>query len=88
MLVGGLCVLVGMVAMLLRRRSMYFRLLMLTNVVMVRCFKMMMGGRRMVCGSSMVVLTCSVLLFVRHLSQHLNLLLKNDPLRQGATAPI
>jgi hypothetical protein len=76
MLMGGLCVLVGVVAMLLRRRSVYFRLFMLTNLVMVCRFEMMMGGCRMVCGGSVMVLTCSVLLFFRHLNRHVNVLLK------------
>ncbi len=76
MLMGGLCVLVGVVAMLLRRRSMYFRLFMLTNLVMVCRFKMMMRGCRMVCSGSMMVLACSVLLFFRHLNRHVNVLLK------------
>jgi hypothetical protein len=76
MLVGGLCVLVGVLAMLLSRRSMYFRLLMLTNIVMMRRFKVVMGGCRMVRRSSVMVLTGSVLLFFRHLNRHATDLLK------------
>jgi hypothetical protein len=75
MLVGGFGVLVGMLAMLLSRRSVYFRLVMLANVVMMRRFKVMMGGCLMMCGSSVVVLAGSVLLFFRHLNRHVNILL-------------
>jgi hypothetical protein len=76
MLMGGLRVLFGVLAMLLSRCSVYFRLFMLTNVVMVCRFKVMMGGCLMVCGSSMMVLTGSVLLFFRHLNRHVNVLLQ------------
>ena len=75
MLMGDLCVLVAMLAVLLSRRSMYFRLVMLTTVVMMCRFKVMMGGCLMVCGSSVMVLAGSVLLFFRHLNRHVNVLL-------------
>ena len=76
MLMGGLCVLFGMLTMLLSRRSVNFRLVMLTNIVMMRRLKVMMGGCVMVCGSSVMVLASSVLLFFRHLNRHVNVLLK------------
>jgi hypothetical protein len=65
MLVGGLGELVSMFAVLLSRRSVYFRLVMLTNIVMMCRFKVMMGGCLMVYGSSMMVLAGRVFL-LRH----------------------
>ena len=62
--------LVGMLAMLLSRRSVYFCLVMLTNIVVMCRFKVVMGGCLMVCGSSVMMLTGSVLLFFRHLNRH------------------
>jgi hypothetical protein len=82
MLVGGFGVLVSKLAMLLSRRSVYFRLVMLTNIVMMCRFKVMMGGCLMVCGSSVMVLAGSVLLFFRHLNCHVNTLL-NKMIRVG-----
>ena len=82
MLIGGLGELFGMLAMLLSRRSVYFRLVMLTNIVMMCRFKVMMGGCLMVCGSSVVLLAGRVLLFFRHLNRHVNLLL-NKLIRFG-----
>ena len=76
MLMGGLRVLFGVLAMLVGSRSVYFRLVMLTNVVMMCRLKMMMGGCLMMCGSSVMVLTRSVLLFFRHLNRHVNVLLQ------------
>jgi hypothetical protein len=69
-------VLVGMLAMLLSRRSVYFRLVMLTNIVMMCRFKVVMGRCLMMSGSSVMVLAGSVLLFFRHLNRHANVLLK------------
>jgi hypothetical protein len=80
--VGGFGVLMGMLAMLLSRCSVYFRLVMLTNIVMMCRFKVMMGGCLMVCGSSVMVLAGSVLLFFRHLNRHVNILL-NKMIRFG-----
>jgi hypothetical protein len=82
MLVGGFGVLVSKLAMLLSRRSVYFRLVMLTNIVMMCRFKVMMGGCLMMCGSSVVVLAGSVLIFFRHLNRHVNILL-NKMIRYG-----
>jgi hypothetical protein len=76
MLVGGLRVLVGMLTMLFSRRSVYFRLFMLTNIVMMCRFKVVMGGCLMMCGSSVMVLAGSVLLFFRHLNRHVYVLLQ------------
>jgi hypothetical protein len=81
-LIGGLGELFGMLAMLLCRRSVYFRLVMLANVVMMCRLKVMMGGYLMVCGSSVVLLAGRVLLFFRHLNRHVNLLL-NKLIRFG-----
>ncbi len=77
MLVGGLGVLMGMLAMLVSRHSVYFRLVMFTRVVVMCRLKVVMGGCLMVCRSSVMVLTGSVLLFVRHLNRHSNVLLEN-----------
>jgi hypothetical protein len=89
MLMGGLRVLFGMLTMLLSRRSVNFRLVMLTNIVMMCRFKVVMGGCLMVCGSSVMVLTGSVLLFFRHLNRHVNVLLnKMIRFRHGAKCPI
>ena len=55
---------------------------MLTNIVMMCRFKVMMGGCLMVCGSSVMVLAGSVLLFFRHLNRHVNILL-NKMIRFG-----
>jgi hypothetical protein len=82
MLMGGLAVTIRILAMLLSRRSVYFRLVMLTNIVMMCRFKVMMGGCLMVCGSSVMVLAGSVLLFFRHLNCHVNTLL-NKMIRVG-----
>ena len=57
MLVSDLCMLVGVLAVLVSRRSMYFRLVMLTLVVMVGRFKVVMGCCVVVSGSSVVMLT-------------------------------
>jgi hypothetical protein len=70
MLMGGLCVLFGMLTMLLSRRSVNCRLVMLTNIVMMSRFKVVMGGCVMMSRSSVMVLTGSVLLFFRHLNSH------------------
>jgi hypothetical protein len=75
MLMSRLRVLFGVLAMLLSRCSVYFRFVMLTNVVMMCRFKVMMGGCLMVCGSSVMMFTGSVLLFFRHLNRHTNILL-------------
>ena len=75
MLMSGLCVLVGLLTMLFSRRSVYFRLFMLANVVMVCRFKVVMGGCLMVCGSGVMMLAGSVLLSFRHLNRHVKALL-------------
>jgi hypothetical protein len=88
MLVGSLGVLMGMLAMFVSRRSVYFRLVMLTDIVMMCRFKVMMGGCLMVRSSSVMVLAGSVFLFFRHLNRHVNILLsKNDPFRHEARRP-
>jgi hypothetical protein len=56
MLVGRFCVLVGMLAMFMRRRSMRLRLVMLTHVVMMCGLQVMMGGSVMVRSSIVVML--------------------------------
>jgi len=71
MLMGGLCVTVRILAMLLSRRSVYFRLVMLTHVVMMCSLKVVMGRCVMMSGSSVVVLAGSVFLF-RHVVALLN----------------
>ena len=76
MLMGDLCVLFGVLAMLVGSRSVYFRLVMLTNIVMMCRFKVVMGGCMMMSRSSVMVLTRSVLLFFRHLNCHVNVLLQ------------
>jgi hypothetical protein len=76
MLMGDLSVLFGVLAMLVSSRSMYFRLVMLTNVVVMCRLKMVMGGCLMMSGSSVMVLTRSVLHFFRHLNRHVNVLLQ------------
>jgi hypothetical protein len=78
MLMGGLGVLFGVLAMFLSRCSVYFRLFMLTNIVMMCRFKVVMGGCLMVCGSIVMVLTGSVLLFFRHLNRHSTVLLNKS----------
>ena len=70
MLMSGLCVLVAMLAMLLSRHSVYFCLVMVAHVVMVRRFKVVMGRCVMMSGSSVMMLTSCVLLFLRHLNRH------------------
>jgi hypothetical protein len=88
MLVGGLGELVSMFAVLLSRRSVYFRLFMLANVVMMCRFKVVMSRCVMMSGSSVMVLAGSVFLFFRHLNRHVNILLsKNDPFRHEARRP-
>ncbi len=57
MLMGRLCVLVGMLAVLLRRHGMDFRLFMLTYVVMMGGLKVVMCCCLMMCCSSVMVLT-------------------------------
>ena len=81
---GGLRVFVGMLTVLLSRHSVYFRLVMLTNIVMMCRFKVVMGGCLMMCGSIVMVFASSVLLFFRHVGRHVNVLPKKNPLRQGA----
>ncbi len=49
-----------------------------TNIVMMCRFKVVMSGRMMMSGSSVMVLASSVLLFFRHLSRHVNPLLKKS----------
>jgi hypothetical protein len=66
MLMSGLCVLIGVLAVLVSRRSMHFRLNMLILVVMMCCLKVVMGCCVMMSGSNVMMLTGSVLLFVRH----------------------
>ena len=63
MLMGGLRVLVGMLAMLFSRCSVYFRLLMLTNLVMMCRFKVLMGGCLMVGGSVVMMLSLAACFF-------------------------
>jgi len=75
MLMSRLRMLFGMLAMFVGSRSVYFRLVMLTNVVVMCRLKMMMGGCMMMSRSSMMVLTRSVLLVFRHLNCHVNYLL-------------
>jgi hypothetical protein len=82
MLVGGLGELVSMFAVLLSRRSVYFRLFMLANVVMMCRFKVVMSRCVMMSGSSVMVLAGSVFLFFRHLNRHVNILL-NKMIRYG-----
>ena len=82
MLVGGFGVLMGMLAVFVSRRSVHLRLVMLTNIVMMCRFKVVMSGCLMVCGSRVMVLTGSVLLFFRYLSRHTNVLL-NKMIRFG-----
>jgi hypothetical protein len=65
MLMGGLAVTIRILAMLLSRRSVYFRLVMLTNIVMMCRFNVMMGGCVMMSGSSVMMLAGRVFLF-RH----------------------
>jgi hypothetical protein len=65
MLVGGFCVLMGMLAMLVSRNSMCFRIVMLAHVVMMCRLQVVMGRCMMMCGSSVMVLAGRVLLF-RH----------------------
>ena len=62
MLVSDLCMLVGVLAVLVSRRSMDFRLIMLTLVVMMGRLKVVMGCGAMVSGSSVVMLARSVFL--------------------------
>ena len=66
----------GMLAMLVSRHSVHFCLRMFTHVVMMCCLKVVMGRCVMVSGSSVMVLTGSVLLFFRHLNRHSNVLLQ------------
>ena len=66
MLMSGLCVLIGVLAMFVSRRSMHFRLVMLPLVVMVCCLKVVMGSSVMMSGSGVMMLTSCMLLFVRH----------------------
>jgi ubiquitin C-terminal hydrolase len=65
MLMGGLRVTVRILAMVLSRRSVNFRLVMLTNIVMMCRFKVVMGCCMMMCGSSVMMLAGRVFLF-RH----------------------
>jgi hypothetical protein len=65
MLVGGFGVLVGILTMFESRRSVYFRLVMLTNIVMMCRFNVMMGGCVMMSGSSVMMLASRVFL-LRH----------------------
>jgi hypothetical protein len=81
MLMSSPCVLFGVLAMLVGSRSVYFRLAMLTNIVMMCRFKVVMGGCMMVCGNSVTVFASSMLFF-RHLNRHTNLLL-NRMIRFG-----
>ena len=78
MLVGGFGVLMGMLTMLLSRRSVCFRLVMLTNIVMMCRLKVVMGRCVVMCGSSVMMLAGSVLLFFRHLNRHSNVLLNKS----------
>lgn len=73
---GDLRVLFGVLAMLVGSRSVYFRLVMLTNVVVMCRLKMMMSGCMMMSRSSVMVLAGSMLLFFRHLNRHVNVLLQ------------
>ena len=77
MLMGGLGVLFGVLAMLVGSRSVHFRLVMLTNVMVMCRLKMMMGGCVMMSRSSVMVLARSVLLFFRHVNCHGNVLRQN-----------
>ena len=76
MLVCGFGVLVGMLTVFVGRHGVYFRLVMLTNVVVMCRLKMMMSGCMMMSRSSVMVLAGSMLLFFRHLNRHVNVLLQ------------
>jgi hypothetical protein len=78
MLMGGFGVLMGMLTMLLSRRSVYFRFVMLINIVMMCRLKVVMSGCMMMSGSSVMMLAGSVLLLFRHLNRHSNVLLKKS----------
>ena len=71
MLVGDLGVLIGMLAMFMGGRSVRFRLVMLTLVVMMGRLMVVMGRRVMMSGSRVMMLAGRVLLF-RHLVTLLN----------------
>jgi ABC-type enterobactin transport system permease subunit len=65
MLVSRFCVLMGMLAMFVSRRSVCLCFIMLTHVVMMCRLQVVMGGSVMMSGGSVMVLAGSVLLF-RH----------------------
>ena len=66
MVMRGLGVLVRMFAVLKRRRSVLFRLLVVPMIVMMGCLMVMMCRGVMVCGSIVVMITRLVFLFLGH----------------------
>jgi hypothetical protein len=66
MLVSGLSVLVGMLAMLLSRRGVLLPGIVLIQIVMMGRLKVMVGRCVMMSGSSVMMFTGGVLLSLRH----------------------